>query len=84
MSDFRLAPGWVVAWHDTRVPFSNSESVDTRYRSHPVLRRILSLARKLEYGGMLIEEISESDGSLLAEENAVLSKRQSHSNTESL
>jgi hypothetical protein len=40
------------------------------------LRRIFSLARKLEFRSLLIEEIRETECSLLAEENAALRLRQ--------
>jgi len=75
--DFRGAPGIFVDWHDTRVEagFSNFLFVDQNYRSHPVLRRILSLARKHDYKSLLVEEIREGDCSLLAEENAALAIR---------
>jgi len=75
MSDFRSAPGRFVEWGRTDGTFSNFEFVDTSFGSHPILRRILSLARKLNYGGLLIEAIDESDCALLAEENAALARR---------
>ena len=75
MSDFRSAVGRHPRWHATGLPFSNFEFVDTRFGSNSILRRILSLARKLGFEGMLEEEIVESDCALLAAENAILAIR---------
>lgn len=70
---FRSAPGHILRWENTDLPaFSNFAFCEARYRAHPVLRRILSLARKLKYRSVLIEEIREGDCALLAEENAAL------------
>ena len=75
--DFRSATGTVIDWHDTRIEsgLSNFQFVDGHYRSHSVLRRILSLARQHGYRSLLIEEIREADCALLAEENAALAAR---------
>jgi len=74
---FRRAPGTILDWHDARIEsgFSNFLFVDRNYRSHSVLRRILSLARKHQYQSLLVEEIQECDCALLAEENAALKIR---------
>ena len=73
--DFRQASGRRPERINTDHPFSNFLFVDSRYRSNPVLRRIFSLARKLNYKSLLIEEMCESDCDLLAEENRALSLR---------
>lgn len=75
MCDFRTAPGRNPAWHSAVGGFSNFDFVDRHYGSHPILRRILSLARKQGYRGLLIEQINEVDCPLLAEENAALRLR---------
>lgn len=75
MSDFRSAKGQNPQWHQAGAGFSNFEFVDTRFRSTPILRRILSLARKLGFTSFLEEEILERDCVLLAEENAALALR---------
>jgi hypothetical protein len=75
MSDFRSASGRSAAWHTTRGGFSNFEFIDTRFGSHPILRRIFSLARKARFGGLLVETIEEADCPLLAAENAALALR---------
>jgi len=74
---FRAAPGRRIDWRDTRIEagFSNFLFIDREYRSHPVLRRIFSLARMLRYRSLLIEELSEATCPLLAEENAALRLR---------
>lgn len=74
---FRSVAGSVVEWLDTALDqhFSNFLFVDQRYGSDSVMRRVLSLARKLNYQSLLIEEISEADCALLAEENAALRLR---------
>ena len=75
--NFRIAQGSRVEWLDTRIEagFSNFLFIDGRYRSHPVLRRIFSLARKLGYQSLLIEEIGEANCQLLTEENAAIRLR---------
>jgi hypothetical protein len=74
---FRSAPGKTVEWLETGLDrhFSNFLFVERNYGSDPVMRRVLSLARKLQYRSLLIEEISEADCPLLAEENAALRVR---------
>ena len=49
MTGFRTAQGSRIDWFPTDGTFSNFEFVDTRFGSHPILRRILSLNRKLDY-----------------------------------
>lgn len=75
MADFRSAPGRSPQWIGSRGTFSNFEFVDQNFASHSILRRIFSLARKLGYGGFLIEHIVEADCKLLAEENRALALR---------
>lgn len=75
MSDFRSALGSDPTWHATDGTFSNFEFVDTRFESNSILRRILSLARKLGYAGMLEERILPENCSLLREEDAALALR---------
>lgn len=72
--NFRAAPGTRIAWIDTRMEsgFSNFLYIDRHYRSHPVLRRIFSLARVVGYQSLLIERLEEDTCTLLAEENAAL------------
>jgi len=72
--NFRAAPGTRLNWIDTRIEsgFSNFLYIDLTYRSHPVLRRVFSLARSLGYRSLLIEEVKEDTCTLLAEENAAL------------
>lgn len=61
--NFRAAQGSRIDWRDTRIEagFSNFLFIDRQYRSHSVLRRIFSLARKLDCRSLLIEEISEAN-----------------------
>jgi hypothetical protein len=73
--NFRQASGRRPERINTDYPFSNFLFVDRRYRSNAVLRRIFSLARKLHYKSLLIEEICEDDCDLLAEENRALTLR---------
>ena len=75
--DFRSAPGRRVEWLDTRIEsgFSNFLYIDRQFRSHPVLRRLFSLARKHDYQSILVEDIEESDCALFAEENEAIAKR---------
>lgn len=77
--DFRAATGRRIDWIDTRIEggFSNFLFIDRQYRSHPVLRRIFSLARQMGFQSLLIEEILENNCQLLAEESASLSLRRS-------
>ncbi len=75
MTGFRLAKSSRIGWFPTDGTFSNFEFVDTRFGSHPIIRRILSLARKLDYRGLLLEQIDEAGCELLAEENAALARR---------
>ncbi len=76
--NFRQAPGKDPEWVSTSTAegFSNFLFVDDRFASSTVLRRILSLARRLEYASMLIEKIEEADCKLLEEENKALRTRQ--------
>lgn len=75
--NFRVALGRRLDWLDTRIEsgFSNFLFIDRRYRSHPVLRRVFSLARMHGYQSLLIEELEESSCQLLAEENVALRLR---------
>jgi len=75
--NLRAAPGKKLEWLDTRIEsgFSNFLFIDRNYRSHPVLRRIFSLARLLNYQSLLIEELAENTCQLLTEENATLRLR---------
>lgn len=77
MTDFRSVPGRSPVWHSTDASFSNFEFIDTYFGSHPILRRIFSLARKAGYKGVLTEQIHEDDCALLAAENAALAIRHS-------
>lgn len=75
--NFRQAIGKQFQRLDTGIEsnFSNFVFVDQQYGSHPVLRRIFSLARKHQYHSLLVEEIAEADCALLAAENKVLAIR---------
>jgi hypothetical protein len=75
--NFRQAIGKQFQQLDTGIErnFSNFLFVDQHYSSHPVLRRIFSLARKLKYQSLLIEQITEADCALLAAENKALAVR---------
>ena len=75
MPDFRQTPGRNPLWFPTGGAFSNFDFVDTRFGSDPILRRVLSLARKLKYQGLLLEDVDERDCALLAEENQALAVR---------
>jgi hypothetical protein len=57
--------------------FSNFRFIDDRFHSSPVLRRLFSLARKLGYESLIIEEIQESDCQLFEEESVSLACRES-------
>jgi len=74
---FRAAVGENARWQATGVEdrFSNFLFIDKQYGSAQALRRIFSLARKLEYQSLLIEDVSEQNCDLLAEENAALRLR---------
>lgn len=74
---FREAPGQFLDWLDTRseVGFSNFLFIDQHFGSHPVLRRIFSLARQQGYRSLLLEKLDESSCGLLLEENEALSIR---------
>jgi hypothetical protein len=72
MADFRTTPGRNARWHEASGAFSNFEFLDRDFGSHPILRRIFSLARKLRFGGFFQETIHEPDCALLAEENHAL------------
>ena len=75
--DFRSAPGRRVEWLDTRIEsgFSNFLYIDRQFRSHPVLRRLFSLARKHDFQSILVEDIEESNCALFAEENEAIARR---------
>jgi hypothetical protein len=75
--NFRSAEGTVIDWLDTGISkhFSNFLFVDQRYGSDPVMRRIFSLARRLKYESLLIEQISEGGCPLLLEENLAIKLR---------
>ncbi len=77
--NFREAVGRQIRWENTSLSdgFSNFLFVDEHFGSNPVLRRIFSQARKHDYQSVLIEEIVESECSLLAEENEALATRRS-------
>lgn len=77
MAGFGEAEGRPIEWVDTRIEtgFSNFVYVDHHFHSSPVLRRIFSIARKLGFQSVLLEEISETHNSLLARENLALSER---------
>lgn len=79
MSNFRDAKATLIEWVPTEKEgnFSNFRYVDRYFYSSPVLRRIFSVARKLRYRSLVVEEIAETDCSLLAEENAALAVRES-------
>jgi hypothetical protein len=72
--NFREAKGRELGWENTGLDtgFSNFLFVDKDYGSDPVLRRVLSLARKNKFQSLLIEEIAENDCALLQEENDAL------------
>jgi hypothetical protein len=72
--NFREAAGKQLQWENTSFEsgFSNFLFVDRHYASDPVMRRIFSLARKHNYKSAVIDEISESNCALLAEENDAL------------
>ena len=75
--NFRQAKGKQIQRLDTGIEgnFSNFLFVDQHYASNPVLRRIFSLARKLQHHSLLIEELAEADCALLAAENKALPQR---------
>jgi hypothetical protein len=75
----RLAQGHRIEWIDTRKEsgFSNFLFVDQRCSSHPVMRRIFSLARKQRFQSVLIEELRASDCATIAADDVALARRQS-------
>lgn len=77
MTGFGDAEGRPIEWVDSRIEagFSNFSYVDHHFHSSPVLRRIFSIARKLGFQSVLLEEIREEDSALLAQENLALSDR---------
>jgi len=77
MPNFREAVGANPEWYVTEAHsgFSNFIHIDTQYGSNRVLRRIFSLARKLNYRSLMVEEISESASELFSQENRALSIR---------
>ena len=72
--NFRQAKGNKIHWLNTGIhhQFSNFLFIDKHYGSNSVLRRIFSLARKQGFQSVLIEEITESESSLLVAENNAL------------
>lgn len=74
MANFRDTKGRQLDWISSRIEdnFSNFIHVDRHFNSSPILRRIFSLARKLNFQSLVIEEIVESECALLAEENEAL------------
>ena len=73
---FRSAPGHILRWENTDLPaFSNFAFCEAYYRAHSVLRRVLSLARKLGYRSILCEEIRANECALLEAEDAALAIR---------
>src|SRR5436305_13235998 len=73
---FRSAVGRIIRWENTELPaFSNFAFCERYYGAHSVLRRILSLARKLQYRSVLVEEIRPSDCALLEADNRALTFR---------
>lgn len=76
-TDFRSASGKQLEWADAseQSGFSNFLYVDKNYDSEGVLRRIFSLARKLKYRSLIVEEISHAQCDLYAEEDTVLKLR---------
>lgn len=79
MFNFREVKGTQVDWVATAKEdgFSNFLYVDKYFYASPVLRRIFSLARKLNYKSLVVEEITEEECGLLAAENVALSIRES-------
>lgn len=77
MTGFGEAEGTPIEWVDSRIEakFSNFVYVDHHFYSSPVLRRIFSIARKLDFQSVLLEEIREENSSLLARENLALAER---------
>ncbi len=77
MANFRLAFGRNLQTVDVGrgKGFSNFEFCARHFASSPVLRRILSLARKHQYTSLEMQEIGESDCALLVEENEALARR---------
>ena len=58
MVGFKSAKGSGLEWLPTGIQtgFSNFRFIDERFHSSPVLRRLFSLARKLGYESLVIEE----------------------------
>lgn len=73
--NFRAVPGRQLTYVNVGREFSNFQLVDDEFHSAIVMRRIMSLARKLEYQSLLVDEINEADCALLQEENAALKQR---------
>ena len=78
MPNFRETKATLIDWVPTAVEddFSNFLYVDRYFYSSPVLRRIFSLARKLNFKSLVVEEIIETDCAILAHENAALAIRE--------
>lgn len=75
---FRSAVGVRVEWRDMRPPHgSNFAFIGEKYGSHPILRRIFSLARKLDYQSVLVERIEQGACPLFQAEDDALRRRQS-------
>lgn len=73
---FREAKGEQIDWLDARPEtFSNFDFADQHFFSHNVLRRILSLARKLDYQSMLWERIDPGTSEEYQEEAGAMSLR---------
>jgi hypothetical protein len=73
---FRSDHGLAIRWENTALPnFSNFAFCEQYYRADSVLRRILSLARKLGYRSILVDEIPADTSALCAEESEALAKR---------
>lgn len=77
MTNFRDTKGKQLDWVSSRIEddFSNFIHVDQYFNSSHILRRIFSLARKLKYKSLVVEEILEPECALLAEENDALRTR---------
>lgn len=75
--NFREAKGKQLLWEKTGLAtgFSNFLFVDLHYSSDTVLRRVFSQARKHDYQSVLVEEITDANCDLLAEENQMLATR---------
>ena len=77
MSNFRQTKGSQLEWTSVEKSegHSNFHFVDEYFWSSPILRRILSLARKLKFRSIAVEKISENECELFAQENEALAAR---------